>query len=112
MSPSRQSYYDTLIARISTPRESPWVVFLDPDTGIAPGKTASPQHVTADETRRVFNALHTRDVLVFYQHARHTKKWQEETQQQLADAIGRTGGIRTFTGPTLAKDVAFFVAVK
>jgi len=88
------------------------LVFLDPDTGIAPPKSKpSLKHVLPCELRHIYRALRTGDVLVLYQHQRRTKDWLAETRRQFADAIQvDPAKVRTVTCPCLAKDVAFFVA--
>lgn len=109
----RQSYYDNIIEHLTQPRNDSWVVFLDPDTGIEPEKTVDLKHVTCDEVAMVFDGMCPRDMLVFYQHARHTTTWLNDTKVQLASAIKREDGIQTYTGPKkLAGDVAFFVVKK
>jgi hypothetical protein len=88
------------------------VVFLDPDTGIAPEQSVGLKHVTGDEIHRVFSMLPSGDVLVFYQHARHKLGWLDETRKQFCEAIGQTDGVQTYTCKSLASDVAFFVVEK
>jgi len=107
----RNAYYTRIARRIAEPREHPWVVFLDPDTGIEPGN-ASLNHVLEAEVDQVFEAMLLGDMLVFYQHARHTSTWQDDTKAQFARAIKRADGIQVYTGPSLAGDVAFFTVMK
>lgn len=107
----RHAYYVRVTERLSQPREHPWLVFLDPDTGIEPGN-ANLNHVREDEVGQVFAAMRPGDALVFYQHARHTATWQDDTRAQFARAIERADGIQTFACPSLAGDVAFFVVTK
>lgn len=103
----RHTYYARVVERLTEPREYPWVVFLDPDTGIEPGN-ASLNHVLEAEVGQVFGAMCPGDVLVFYQHARRSITWQDETKAQFARAIQRVAGIQTFACPSLASDVVFF----
>ena len=107
----RHAYYARIIRRLTQLQAHPMVVFLDPDTGIEPGN-ASLNHVLEAEIGQIFEAMCVGDVLVFYQHARHTATWQNDTRAQFARAIKRVTGVQTVACPSLASDVAFFTVMK
>jgi len=86
------------------------IVLLDPDTGIEP-KTAKPEHVTVREISEVWKSLSPGDWLALYQHRYRDQQWQDTTRNKFADACG-TRDVRTFSGPTVASDVAVFAAEK
>jgi len=91
----------------------PKIVFLDPDTGIAPANF-NYKHVKPDEIRTVFDSLKTGDVLVFYQHARQrVRTWREDTLNDFIQALDKTENeVDMITGNGIANDVAFFIAKK
>lgn len=109
----RGGYVEEVIRLICDCQRKPKLVFLDPDTGIAPPSGAGLEHVKPSELAEVFSALGTGDVLVFYQHARRVKDWLTETRREFVTALdaGDTS-VTTITCPEIAKDVAFFVAEK
>ena len=71
----RSSYFVDVVSRVRELAREPLVVFLDPDTGMAP-QVPGPEHVTSDELRMTFDAMKPRDALVCYQHARRQKDWR------------------------------------
>ncbi len=93
-------------------RRNRLVVFLDPDTGIAPER-ATLAHVTDSEIRQIYGAMRKGDLLVFYQHARRRKEWKREAMSELARALAvPQKRIVTFTCPEIAPDVALFLLQK
>ena len=105
----RKKYIDEVIIFISKVRK-PCLVFLDPDTGIAPLKT-SVKHVTRDEIREIWNSLKSRDILLVYQHGNRADKKKEwlANGKIFKDACGGAdvSGIRS---PQIAEDVALLWA--
>lgn len=116
----RTEYLKLLLAKIKDLRASRLLVFLDPDTGIAPERPST-KHVNAKEIQDVFVAMKPGDWLVLYQHARRETNWRQKTLKQFARAVGRSvGRIQTFSSPTvqsgqnlpLAHDVILFAVGK
>jgi hypothetical protein len=109
----RDAHIRALLTCVDKYQPRPLLVFLDPDTGIAPLK-AKPglEHVLASEVGSIWGAMRAGDVLAFYQHRRRTKDWLAETRAQFVEALNKVerAKVRTVTCPGLAKDVAFFVA--
>ena len=92
----------------------PRAVFLDPDTGLAPG-IVNVKHVTEAEARQFWSALAPRDVLVLYQHQtnRNGTPWVQEKRRQFASAIGiPSSRVRVAKGESIARDVVFYYASK
>jgi hypothetical protein len=74
---------------------SPRLLFLDPDTGLAPSKCGS-QHVTSNELRRLWGFLGPEDWLVLYQHARHKKDWVDEVFAEFRLALLNAQSLHVF----------------
>ena len=109
----RERYIEAVCKHISASPRGPMVVFLDPDTGLAPESGSDLKHVTTAELRTIHNALRSDDVIVFYQHARRHSRWLEETQREFRTATGTDEDTAlTITCPDVAKDVAFFVSTR
>ena len=88
----RKAYFGDLANRIKQYAE-PVIVFLDPDTGIAPDNYGY-EHVTDQEIRTVLRAMRQGDVLLFYQHARlGDRDWRNSTKEEFGQAVGRSGHI-------------------
>lgn len=90
------------------------LVFLDPDTGLAP-RHPDLRHVLDDELAAIWHELPPRDSLVFYQHQtnRAGRPWMEEKLAQFERALGvGPGAAKVARGPKIALDVAFFYCVK
>jgi len=90
------------------------IVFLDPDTGLAPRKPGV-EHVLESELAAVWECLRGRDVLVLYQHKtnRNGRPWVEPKRQQFEAALGLPRGSSGLAhAPRLARDVAFLFASK
>ena len=105
----REKYIDDVIAFISKVRK-PCLVFLDPDTGIAPLKTTF-KHVTEHEIREIWGSLESRDILLVYQHGNRAdkkKEWLANSKTFKAACGGAdVSGIRS---PQIAEDVALLWA--
>ncbi len=108
----REAYFESVAEQVKRKRRNRLVVFLDPDTGIAPER-ATLAHVTDSEIRQIYGAMRKGDLLVFYQHARRRKEWKREAMSELARALAvPQKRIVTFTCPEIAPDVALFLLQK
>lgn len=106
----REQYLLSALQFISGSSQEKCVVFLDPDTGLAP-KTPGWEHVLEGEVRAVWDRLKEGDVLAFYQHRtnRNSQPWIEPKREQLARAIGvETNQVSVASGPRIAGDVVIF----
>ena len=101
-------------AAVGGARSNRSLVFLDPDTGLAPGKPTL-DHVLDTEVRDIWRAMPAGDVLVFYQHETNKagKPWVQPKREQFEDALGLArGSAKVAWGPDVARDVAFFYCVR
>ena len=104
----REDYFDKVTTKIRHYRDSV-IVFLDPDTGIAP-LNYDYKHVTHREIRKTLRAMKIGDVLLFYQHARRgDKDWINSTKKEFSEAIGTGVPIDTIICNQIASDVMFLV---
>ncbi len=105
----RTGYLECVLAAIRR-LSKPAIVFLDPDTGLEPGKP-NLKHVLEMELREIWQGLRVGDLLVFYQHQtnRGGRPWVEEKKAQFETAIGLgPGDSKLALGKRIAPDVAFF----
>jgi hypothetical protein len=103
----RKSYFNEVARKITEYREAV-IVFLDPDTGIAP-KTYGYEHVTPKEIKTILRAMKPGDWLLFYQHAQlGDGNWRNSTKGKFGQAVNSTVPIDTITCEEIASDVAFF----
>jgi len=104
----RKAYFNEVASKIKEYRDAV-IVFLDPDTGIAPN-AYSYEHVTPQEIQTILRAMKPGDVLLFYQHARlGDGDWLNSTKGKFGQAVGLTIPVDTVTCKEIANDVAFFV---
>jgi len=104
----RESYTNAVMTRISSYDER-LIVFLDPDTGIAPASGYDFKHVTGGELCKIYESMHKGDLLVFYQHARRDSDWVVKTKNEFCDALNiLCKDVHTISGFTIAPDVVFF----
>jgi hypothetical protein len=87
------------------------VIFLDPDTGIEPGKSSGPKHVTKKDMEKIWKALSEGDLLVVYQHADRTKKWVPDRKEKMSFACGGVD-VEIISGEDIASDVAMLWCCK
>ncbi|MGP8049199.1 MAG: hypothetical protein ACLPYB_01190 [Desulfobaccales bacterium] len=90
------------------------VVFLDPDTGLAP-QNPNFDHVLESEAKTIWKATKSGDVYVFYQHQTNMagQPWMEPKRSQLENALDlNEGSIKVACGLKIARDVVFFYAPK
>ena len=104
----RADYFDKVTTKIQQYRD-PVIVFLDPDTGIAPVNYGY-EHVTHQEIRKTLRAMKTGDVLLSYQHARlGDGDWINSTREEFCEAIGTGVPVDTITCNQIANDVMLLV---
>lgn len=87
------------------------IIFLDPDTGIAPGKKGKPEHVNTQDIKDIWGALSVGDLFVVYQHANRTKNWVPGRKEKMSSACAGMA-IKTITGKGIASDVAMLWCCK
>jgi hypothetical protein len=111
----RQKYSEAVREAISNRHGAETcLVFLDPDTGLAP-LAAGLEHVLDSEVTEVWKHMPPGDVLVFYQHQtnRSGTPWIEPKREQFEKALGLLPGtVKVATGMRIARDVAFFYCRK
>ena len=107
---NRLDYHRDVCDRIKTVWERK-VVFLDPDTGLAPD-TYDERHVTGDELKMIWDSLSNRDYLVFFQHSFRDKDWIGKHRSEMTDALGLDVDRIKSWSSDIAKDVVFFFVEK
>jgi hypothetical protein len=108
----RVAYFDDVARLLRKAPRRPILVFLDPDTGIAP-KTSGAGHILARELKQVYDAMTRGSTILLYQHARRRRKWMHETRAEFADALSvRTKDVEQYHCPKIAHDVALFAVQK
>jgi hypothetical protein len=110
----RNAYADLVRRAVSACTDARQLVFLDPDTGLAPSK-AGWTHVTDAEVAAVWRLLRQGDVLVLYQHQtnRNGQAWIEPKRLQFEAALGAVQGkVRVARADRLARDVVFLFSEK
>jgi hypothetical protein len=90
----------TQLTRIASPK----IVFLDPDTGMAPQKMKA-EHVSPEDASAFWTALTPKDMLVVYQHADHSKTWLRCRSKALSLACPGAA-IQVVQGKGIASDIA------
>ena len=83
----RRRYFSRVVDRVRVPRETPLLLFLDPDIGVV-AEQAGPEHVSSEEVATLFEALQPGDLLVCYQHGRRHKDWRGQARRAFANAPG------------------------
>ena len=111
----RRTYRETVLRAIARRHEADTcVVFLDPDTGLAP-RTAGFKHVLDSEVSEIWQHMVPGDVLVVYQHQpnRNSTPWIAPKREQFERALELPHGTaKVATGRAIARDVAFFYCRK
>lgn len=107
----REDYNKFICQRIQK-QPQPKIVFLDPDTGLAPQK-AKEKHVKPDEVLSIWCSLKPGDYLVFYQHNTHKSNWRKLQKVEFAKACKVKESIvnewrASENAKDLAQDVVFF----
>lgn len=106
----RAAYHETLAGDLGEFRRRKKVVFLDPDTGIAPSR-ATERHVTTSEISMIWNRMSSRDWLVAYQHRHRRPDWQAESIEKFRGACSGAA-VEVFSGPDVASDVVLLAAMR
>jgi len=109
---TRHEYISKVIEELKKVNGSK-IVFLDPDTGIAPSSLQSPrpEHVALEEIQMIWDSLEANDILVVYQHAARTQEWLNKSKARLSRVCGRTV-VQQLTSNEIAKDVALLWCMK
>ena len=109
---ARERYIRAVVSKLQIFKDRQLILFLDPDTGIAP-KRFDWRHVLPAELRLLHDCLKPRDWLVLYQHRYRQQDWLMRSRKKFATSVNvSTGRVQTFSCPELANDVAFFAARK
>ncbi len=104
----RRAYFNEVVKKISEYHEA-IIVFLDPDTGIAPANCGY-EHVTPQEIRTVLGAMRPDALLMFYQHKwMGDNKWPNSAREKFCEAVGQNVSVRVIGCNEIANDVVFFV---
>ena len=91
------------------------VVFLDPDTGLAPVRRNGLQHVLESELNVIWGELRKGDLLVFYQHQtnRNGRPWMDEKKRQFERSLDpEPRVVKIAHARDIAPDVVFFFTEK
>ncbi len=107
----RSAYFEKVSRRIESFSGDSLVVFLDPDTGLAPD-VAGPEHVTENEVQLVYSTMKAGDVLVCFQRSRRQKDWRGDRRRAFTLALGVSSEDVEVFDSELAKDVALFSVTK
>ena len=103
----RRTYFGEARQVVQSLCAGPLLVFLDPDTGIAPTNSDF-RHYMKEDIRMVFDPMKTGDVLVCYQHARRNSDWRNDVRKDFSSTLGiETTEVEVFDSE-LASDVALF----
>lgn len=106
---SRQKYLARISAALKPFGDKQVVVFLDPDTGLAPSLRATAEHVRSDELSQIYSELKPEDWLVLYQHRPRKREWVEHCRRRFAEALDvNVQSVKTFFSFELASDVVLF----
>lgn len=111
---NRDHYMREIFTAIKACGRSRCIVFLDPDTGLAPRKPRL-EHVLPSELSLIWGKMRRGDVLVFYQHQtnKNGKPWIEPKHVEFERALDLPKGrSKIAKGPTIARDVVFFFCKK
>jgi hypothetical protein len=111
----RGQYTEAVLRAIaSRPNGEACVVFLDPDTGLAPRRPLL-KHALESELTDIWHHMSVGDVLVFYQHQtnRNGEPWIKLKLEQFERALGLPLGMaKVAVGTAIARDVALFYCCK
>ena len=91
------------------------LVFLDPDTGLEPGRSPSLNHVLDSEAYEIWTQLNSNEIFALYQHQTNKagKPWIDPKRTQLEKAIqAPPGTVSVAQSPRIANDVVILFAVK
>lgn len=109
----REHYHQELCRELKDIDEQK-IIFLDPDTGLAP-KKCEVKHVKPQEVKSIWDSMNPHDVLVFYQHRFWPKNgsWKEIRKDQLASSCGLDKDrVKMWSANDIASDVVFYFIEK
>jgi hypothetical protein len=112
---NRDEYLQTVLTRIRSRTQLPGIVFLDPDTGLAPPRVPGSKHVLEWELAAIWHEMRAGDVLVLYQHQtnRDGTPWVEKKKTQFEQALKiDEGSARMARAVEIVRDVAFVFVEK
>jgi hypothetical protein len=111
---NREEYLASAEKFIEQFRPERCILFLDPDTGLAPSGRTGLEHVTSAEVRAFWNMSSPEWILALYQHQtnRAGKPWIDEKRRQFATAIGLAQNAVLLASSEIARDVVFFYAIR
>ena len=107
--PGRRPAYRHRVVEAVKALESPKIVLLDPDTGLAPAKPTS-KHATREDVAAVWEVLQPGDWLAVYQHRSHNKTWKQDAAKRFASMCG--DNVELYDAPDIASDVLFLAKRK
>jgi hypothetical protein len=110
----RTAYMYEILNALAAAASEPSIVFLDPDTGLAP-QTPDLKHVLDKELKDIWRGIKKDDVLVLYQHQtnRSGAPWIPSKKLQFETALEvPPGAAKVAHGPKVAREVAFFYLPK
>jgi hypothetical protein len=88
------------------------LVFLDPDTGLAPRSGGDLAHVRTEEIEQLWTTLNAKDWLALYQHAAHNTDWLDERSAAFSEACGVAACEIIQGAAPAARDVAIFAIMR
>ena len=109
----RLGYHNKIIAIIERANQ-PYILFLDPDTGIQPKKPDG-RHITNNEIETLWDKISTGSVMIIYQHRPQRakgKEWIITKKEQLAGILGLDRKHISIGESEIAKDVILFIVKK
>lgn len=106
---NREKYHNTIIQSIAK-TDTPRIVFLDPDTGLAP-KRVKLEHVAIHEIEELWSTLARGDWLVLYQHSKRKQDWLQDAEERFQSACRDSQVFHRYLSP-LASSVALLCACK
>lgn len=107
--PQRRRQYRQAVVDSVRNVESPKIVLLDPDTGIAPAKPSG-KHLTAEDIAAVWEVLQPGDWIAVYQHRSRSKTWKEDARARFEAVCGTAAEL--YAAPKIAPDVLFLAKQK
>jgi hypothetical protein len=89
-----EAYHQNILNRIEVHQETK-IVFLDPDTGLAPKKPKL-EHVLKEELQHLWNSLRKNDWLVLYQHKWRDKDWRRKAEEEFKKVCTFAGEFHSY----------------
>ncbi len=115
---NRQKYLELVRQRIKARTQTPGLIFLDPDTGLAPPSPAvssKREFVKDNEVRAMWEDMQIGDVLVLHQHKtkRNGPPWVAMKRLQFEATLGiPEGSSKLAEAPRITMDALFFFVQK